>query len=69
MSGIIMRGSDWVPLRGIDQAPAERGPPASPSWGTMARPAARAYVPPQPDDGHTKSRLGGALGGFTARIR
>jgi hypothetical protein len=65
MSGIIMRGSDWVPLRGIDQRRlSEARLQAHHAVQWLAR-AARAYVPPQPDDGHTNLGWDGALGGFT----
>jgi len=62
---MIMRGSDWVPLRGIDQrrlSEARLQAHYAVQW--LAR-AARAYVPPQPDDGHTNLGWDGALGGFT----
>jgi len=65
MSGMIMRGSDWVPLRGMDQrrlSEARLQAHYAVQW--LAR-AARAYVPPQPDDGHTNLGWDGALGGFT----
>jgi hypothetical protein len=65
MSEIIMRGSDWVPLCGIDQrrmSEARLQAHYAVQW--LAR-AARAYVPPQPDDGHTNLGWDGALGGFT----
>ena len=65
MSGMIMRGSDWVPLRGIDQrrlSEARLQAHYAVQW--LAR-AARAYVPPQPEDGHTNLGWDGALGGFT----
>src|SRR5262249_39177679 len=64
MSGIIMRGSDWVPLRGINQRQlSEARLQAHYAVQWLAR-AARAYVPPPPGDEHTNLRLGGALGGF-----
>ena len=65
MSGMIMHGSDWVPLRGIDQrrlSEARLQAHYAVQW--LAR-AARAYVTPQPDDGHTNLGWDGALGGFT----
>src|SRR5438552_6998265 len=65
MSGMIMRDSDWVPLRGVDQrqlSEARLQTHYAVQW--LAR-AARAYVPPQPDDGHTNLGWDGALGGFT----
>jgi hypothetical protein len=65
MSGMIMRGSVWAPLRGIDQrrlSEARLQAHYAVQW--LAR-AARAYVPPQPDDGHTNLGWDGALGGFT----
>ena len=52
---MIMHGSDWVPLRGIDQrrlSEARLQAHYAVQW--LAR-AARAYVPPQPDDEHTIS--------------
>ena len=65
MSGMIMRGLDWVPLRGMDQrrlTEARLQAHYAVQW--LAR-AARAYVPPQPDDEHTNLGWDGALGGFT----
>jgi hypothetical protein len=65
MSGVIMRGSDWMPLRSIDQrrlSEARLQAHYAVQW--LAR-AARAYVPPQPDDEHTNLGWDGALGGFT----
>ena len=65
MSGMIMRGLDWVPLRGMDQrrlSEARLQAHYAVQW--LAR-AARAYVPPQPDDEHTNLGWDGALGGFT----
>ena len=53
MSGMSMRGSDWKPLHGVDQrrlSEARLQAHYAVQW--LAR-AARAYVPPQPDDGHT----------------
>jgi len=64
MSGKIMRGSDWVPLRRIDQrrlSEARLQAHYAVQW--LGR-AARAYVPPQPDDEHTNLGWDGALGGF-----
>ncbi len=64
-SGIIMYGSDWVPLRGIDRRRlSEARLQAHHAVQWLAR-AARAYVPPQPDDNHTNLGWDGALGGFT----
>lgn len=65
MSGTIMRGSDWVPLRGTDQrrlSEARLQAHYAVQW--LAR-AARAYIPPQPDDEHTNLGWDGALDGFT----
>jgi hypothetical protein len=65
MSGMIMRGSDWVPLRCIDQRRlSEARLQAHHAVQWLGR-AARAYVPPQPDDGHTNLGWDAALGGFT----
>src|SRR5262245_54641563 len=65
MSGMIMHGSDWVPLRGVDQrrlSEARLQAHYAVEW--LAR-AARAYVPPQPDDEHTNLGWDDSLGGFT----
>jgi hypothetical protein len=65
MSGMSMRGPDWMPLRGIDQrrlSEARLQAHYAVQW--LAR-AARAYVPPQPDDEHTNLGWDGALHGFT----
>jgi Family of unknown function (DUF5996) len=62
---IIKRGSDWVPLRGVDQRrliEARLQTHHAVQW--LAR-AARAYVPPQPEDGHTNLSWDRALGGFS----
>ncbi len=56
---------DWRPLRGTDQHRLSlarlQGHHAA-QW--LAR-AARAYVPPRPDDSHTNLGWDGTLGGFT----
>jgi Family of unknown function (DUF5996) len=60
-----MSGSDWRPLRGVDRnrlSLARLEAHHAAQW--LAR-AARAYVPPQPDDGHTNFGWNEALGGFT----
>jgi len=65
MSGMSMRGPDWMPLRGVDQrrlSEARLQAHYAVQW--LAR-AARAYVPPQPDDEHTNLGWDGALGGLT----
>src|SRR5215813_12086940 len=65
MSGMSMRGSDWMPLHGVDQrrlSEARLQVHYAVQW--LAR-AARAYVPPQPDDEHTNLGWDGALDGFT----
>ena len=65
MSGMSMRGSDWMPLRGIDRrrlSEARLQAHYAVQW--LGR-AARAYVPPQPDDEHTNLGWDGALDGFT----
>jgi len=65
MSGMSMRGPDWMPLRGVDQrrlSEARLQAHYAVQW--LAR-AARAYVPPQPDDEHTNLGWDGALDGFT----
>ncbi|MGQ0444380.1 MAG: DUF5996 family protein [Beijerinckiaceae bacterium] len=60
-----MGGSDWRPLRGIDQrrlSVARRQAHHAVQW--LAR-AARAYVPPRPDDSHTNLDWDDPLDGFT----
>ncbi|MGH6935512.1 MAG: hypothetical protein ACRED2_04880 [Methylocella sp.] len=60
-----MGGSDWRQLRGTDQhrlSLARLQAHHAAQW--LAR-AARAYVPPQPDDGHTNLGWSDTLGGFT----
>jgi Family of unknown function (DUF5996) len=60
-----MGESDWRPLRGMDQhrlSLARLQAHHAAQW--LAR-AARAYVPPQPDDGHTNLGWNDTLGGFT----
>src|SRR6516164_3675073 len=65
MSGMSMRGPDWMSLRGVDQRRlSEARLQAHHAVQWLAR-AARAYVPPQPDDEHTNLGWNGALGGFT----
>jgi hypothetical protein len=59
------RGSDWMPLGGIDQRrlkDARLQAHYAVQW--LAR-FARAYVPPQPGDGHTNLGWDSVLGGFT----
>src|SRR5262252_5528506 len=64
MSGMIMRGSDWAPPRGIDRRRlSEARLEAHHAVEWLGR-AARAYVPPQPDDEHTNVGWDAALGGF-----
>lgn len=60
-----MGGSDWRPLRGIDQrrlSVARLQAHHAVQW--LAR-AARAYVPPRPDDGHTNLGWDDTFDGFT----
>jgi hypothetical protein len=60
-----IRDSDWMPLRGIDQrrlSEARLQAHYAVQW--LGR-AARAYVPPQPDDEHTNLGWDGALDGLT----
>ena len=60
-----MGGSDWRPLRGIDQhrlSMARQQAHHAVQW--LAR-TARAYVPPQPDDGHMNFGWNATLDGFT----
>ena len=59
------RSSNWVLLRGVDRPrlnDARLQAHHAIQW--LAR-AARAYVPPQSDDGHTNMGWDPALGGFT----
>src|SRR5256886_17257339 len=65
MGGMRFRGWDWRPLRGIHQrrrGGARLQAHYAVQW--LGR-AARAYVPPQPDDEHTNLGWDGALDGFT----
>ena len=65
MRGMITRGSDWVPLRWVDQRRlSEARLQAHHAIQWLAR-ATRAYVPPQPDDAHTNVGWDAALDGFT----
>ena len=58
-------GSKWVQLRGVDEHRlTEARLQAHHAIQWLAR-AARAYVPPQPDDGHTSLGWDPVLGGFT----
>jgi hypothetical protein len=67
VSELIVRGSDWTQLRGIDlRRLGEARLQAHHALQWLAR-AARAYVPPLPDDGHTNLGWDGALGGFTTQ--
>jgi hypothetical protein len=62
---IIERGSNWVQLRGVDgRRLSEARLQAHYAVQWLAR-AARAYIPPQPDDGHTSLGWDPVLGGFT----
>ena len=62
---IIMRGSYWVLLHGVEKRRlSEARLQAHHALQWLAR-AARAYVQPQPDDGHTNLGWDGVLGGFT----
>ena len=65
VSKISEGGSHWVQLRGVDRRRLnEARLQAHHAIQWLAR-AARAYVPPQPDDGHTGLGWDPALGGFT----
>ena len=63
-----MGSSVWRPLRAIDQrrlSMARQQAHHAAQW--LAR-AARAYVPPQPDDGHTNFSWDDTLDGFTTHL-
>ena len=63
-----MGRSDWRPLRGIDQrrlSMARLQAHYAAQW--LAR-AARAYVPPQPDDGHTNLGWNNTFDGFATHL-
>ena len=63
-----MGRSDWRPLRGIDQrrlSMARLQAHHAAQW--LAR-AARAYVPPQPDDGHTNLGWSNTFDGFATHL-
>ncbi len=62
---MTVSGLDWVPLRGVE--PPQLGEArlqAHYAIQWLAR-VARAYIPRQPDDGHTNLGWDSALGGFT----
>jgi hypothetical protein len=62
---IIEHSSNWVQLRGVDgRRLSEACLQAHYAVQWLAR-AARAYIPPQPDDGHTSLGWSPVLGGFT----
>jgi hypothetical protein len=62
---IIERSRDWVQLHGVDRRRlSEARLQAHHAVQWLAR-AARAYIPPQPDDGHTSLGWDLVLGGFT----
>lgn len=64
MSGDTTRDRAWGPLSGIDpRRLREARLQAHHALQWLAR-TARAYVPSQPDDGHTNLGWDGALGGF-----
>src|SRR5215472_9008193 len=64
MSGIRMPGSRWVPLHHVDRRRlSEARLQAHHAVEWLGR-AARAYVPPQPDDNHTNVGWDDALRGF-----
>src|ERR1700691_5184297 len=59
-----MSSTNWRPLNGVDQAglsSARAQAHVAAQW--LAR-AARAYIPAQPDDGHTNLGWEDALGGL-----
>ena len=63
-----MGRSHWRPLRGIDQrrlSMARLQAHYAAQW--LAR-AARAYVPPQPDDGHTNLGWSNTFDGFATHL-
>ena len=60
-----MVGSDWRPLRAIDQRRLSTVRLQSHHAAQWLARAARAYVPPQPDDGHTNLGWDDTLDGFT----
>ncbi len=60
--GTAVRGSDWMPLRGVDpRRLSEARLQAHYAVQWLAR-FARGYVSPQPEDGHTNLGWDGALG-------
>ena len=56
--------AEWRPLHAIDKARLSEARLQSHYAAQWLARAARAYVPPQPDDGHTSLRLDRALDGF-----
>jgi len=63
-----MGGSDWRQLRGTDQHRLSLARLQSHHAAQWLARAARAYVPPQPDDGHTNLGWNDAFGGFTTHL-
>jgi hypothetical protein len=62
---MTVSGLNWLPLRGVEPPRlGEARLQAHYAIQWLAR-VARAYIPPQPDDGHTNLGWDGALGGFT----
>ena len=65
MSRLATAGSAWRPLLGVDPPRlSEARLQAHHAIQWLAR-TARAYLPPQPDDGHTNLRWDDAENGFT----
>jgi len=62
---MTVSGLNWLPLRGVEPPRlGEARLQAHYAIQWLAR-VVRAYIPPQPDDGHTNLGWDGALGGFT----
>lgn len=60
-----MSTSDWRPLRGVDQRLLSEARFQAHYAAQWLAGAARAFIPPQPDDGHTNLGWERAFGGFT----
>jgi len=59
-----MERLEWRPLRGVDPRRLNEGRLQAHHAAQWLARTARAYIPPQPDDGHTSLRWGDGLDGF-----
>jgi hypothetical protein len=59
--------SEWRPLHGVDRGQLHEARLQSHYAAQWLARAARAYIPPQPDDGHTSLRWDDGLDGFVTQ--